>query len=63
MVRKGTELLQVKVNGEWRYVFCHNEIQGIITTDNPYNSLKALDYQYFANRYANHEFRKIKYER
>ncbi len=48
--------LQVKIGGEWKYVFCQNNGR-IITTE---TKRKALDAKYhlvyFENHYGNSEF-------
>lgn len=51
------QFLQVYKDNRWQYVFCHNEVEGIITTDKERNALTGNDLEYFSRRYANHKFR------
>jgi hypothetical protein len=49
--------LQVKIDGQWRYVFSNNRSEGNIkTTPSREKSLLARDATWFASHYANHEF-------
>ena len=52
--------LQVYKNSGWKYVFCYNELQGIITTKDKKKALKERDLVYFKNRFGNDQFRTIK---
>lgn len=49
--------LQILINDKWEYVFCHNEVQGIITTKDRRKALKPRDLDYFENNFANDWFR------
>jgi len=51
--------LQVLLNGNWEYVFCHNPVEGIITTKKKHLALKERDLTYFENRFGNNSFRTI----
>ncbi len=52
--------LQVKINGEWKYVFCRNPRNANpIITENRRKALGAIDLEYFQNHFGNHEFRVI----
>ena len=52
--------LQIKVNGVWKYVFCYNEIQGVITTKNKCKAVKGKNaLEYFESKNADQEFRLI----
>jgi hypothetical protein len=52
--------LQVLINGEWEYVFCHNSMRRqeypVITKDKR-KSLKIDDMEYFQNKYFDCMFR------
>ena len=57
-IKKNQKVLQAKVNGVWKYVFCNNIPNGLITTENRKIAIhgdNALDY--FQQRYGNTEFR------
>lgn len=50
--------LQVKIGNTWKYVFCSNIQQGIITTENRNNAVygeRAL--MYFSQVYSDFEFK------
>ena len=49
--------LQVYKDFGWKYVFCYNELQGIITTDDKRKALQERDLEYFKNRFGNDQFR------
>jgi len=55
--------LQMEVNGEWKFVFCYNERDGVITTDNKSKAIPKYaidgesDLEYFSNKYGNNVFR------
>ena len=49
--------LQVLKDNKWQYVFCYNELRGIITTENYKKALGARDLGHFQNRFANDQFR------
>ncbi len=51
--------LQVKINGNWEYVFCSNKQQSIdpIITKVKTKALKAHALEYFQGKYGNHIFR------
>lgn len=54
--------LQVLENGEWKYVFCRNELKrNPITTDDKSKAIKGDDHslEYFSNKFGAHEFRII----
>jgi len=57
-----TKLLQVLKDGSWKYVFCHslNGRVPLVTTDNYKSALKAIDLEYFSNKFFNNDFRVIK---
>jgi hypothetical protein len=52
--------LQVLINGEWEYVFCHNAMRRqeypVITKDKG-KALKVNDMEYFQNKYSDCIFR------
>jgi len=52
--------LQVKLNGNWEYVFCYNprNAEPIITQDKR-KALLARDLEYFQIKFGNHEFRVV----
>jgi len=52
--------LQVYKDFGWKYVFCYNELQGIITTDDKRKALQERDLEYFKNRFGNDQFRIVK---
>ena len=55
-------VLQVFLNGQWRYVFCRNERQrDPVTTDDKKKALGADAMEYFQGKYGNHEFRLERY--
>ena len=61
-IRKNQKVLQAKVNGDWKYVFCNNIPNGLITMEvTPQNRRKAIHgdnaLEYFQQKYANTEFR------
>lgn len=50
--------LMVKVNGEWKYVFCRNILKAEpIITESRRKALTASDIEYFQTHFGNHEFR------
>ncbi len=53
--------LQIKTNHAWEYVFCYSETRAIIITK---DSKKALSgqhaFDFFAQKFANYEFRLTK---
>ncbi|MFH1379253.1 MAG: hypothetical protein ABII23_03130 [bacterium] len=51
--------LQVFINGQWDYVFCHNPSTGIIITKHREKAIKDHGLEYFKGKYGNHEFRLV----
>lgn len=54
--------LQVKINNEWKYVFCRNERKDLpIITDDKLNAIKGdkQSKEYFENHFGTLEFRII----
>ena len=52
--------LQVLENGEWKYVFCRNELKrNPITTEDKNKAIKGDEHslEYFSNKFGTHEFR------
>ena len=50
--------LQVLENGEWKYVFCRNELTGVVTTQDRRKALRGKGaLEYFQTKFANSEFR------
>ena len=50
--------LQVLQNGKWAYVFCRNELTGIVTTENKEKALCGQDaLLFFRSKFANSVFR------
>ena len=51
--------LQVKINNEWKYVFCRNERTGLILAENPANAIHGdkESLKYFQTKFNGHEFR------
>ena len=50
----------MKVNGEWQWVFCHNDVQygGVVTTVNRQKALHGEHaLKFFQNKYGDSEFR------
>lgn len=61
-IRKNQKVLQAKINGEWKYVFCNNIPNGLITIEvTAANRKKAIHgdnaLEYFQQKYAGTEFR------
>ena len=61
-IRKNQKVLQANINGVWKYVFCHNIPNGLITMEvTPHFRKKAIHgdnaLEYFQQRYGNTEFR------
>jgi hypothetical protein len=60
-IRKNQKVLHAKVNGEWRYVFCNNIPNGLITMDITTEKRKKAIHgddalKYFQKRYSSIEF-------
>jgi len=57
--RKGSRrsVLQVKKDGEWRYVFCRNVRTGIVTTKKRSKALAGRSIGYFREKFGNDSFR------
>jgi hypothetical protein len=53
------QTLQVKINNQWKYVFCSNKIQSKdpITTEFQCKALRKRDYDTFCKLYPEHQFR------
>lgn len=50
--------LQVKINGEWQWVFSNTPGQAHpVTTKDKNKAIKADGLDYFQSKWANHEFR------
>lgn len=52
--------LQVLLDGEWKYVFCRNELErDPITTEDKKSAIKGIEHslKYFQQHFGNHEFR------
>jgi len=49
--------LQVFMDGQWEYVFCHNPNTGLVTTKHREKAIKGEGLDYFKSKYGNHEFR------
>ena len=51
--------LQVKINNEWKYVFCRNERTGLVLTENPANAIHGDkdSLKYFQSKFNGNEFR------
>lgn len=56
------KVLEVFKDGKWQMVFCYNtwDTRGpIVTTTDPRKALGARDFEYFQNRFYNHQFRVV----
>jgi len=52
--------LQVKIENEWKFVFCYNETKANpITTKDKRKALRAGAIDYFSSRFSNMEFRTV----
>jgi hypothetical protein len=49
--------LQVLLNNNWEYVFCHNDLTGIVTTKIRSKAIDHHGLNYFRNKYGNYHFR------
>lgn len=49
--------LQVLIENAWKYVFCHNQQTGLVTTNKRHKAVKGHGMQYFQMKYANRMFR------
>lgn len=52
--------LQVMENGEWKYVFCRNELKrNPITTEDKTKAIQGDEHSlaYFSSKFGSHEFR------
>ena len=60
-MKKRTERMKVQVfkDNEWKWVFCSNDRDGVITCKSKGLALKARDLSYFENKYQNHKFRLV----
>jgi len=52
-------LLQVNIGGIWQYVFCMDQWSEVITTQEKRKALHGRDFDYFANKRADLEFRTV----
>jgi len=52
------KVLQVQIDGEWKYVFCRNpQRRNPITTKKRSKALPGKAKGYFETKYGNHKFR------
>ena len=57
MLRKNQKALQVLVDGNWQYLFCHNGGR-LVTTNDRRKALNAdYDLNWFENHFGNNQFR------
>lgn len=50
--------LQVKINGLWQYVFCHNPSKALpVTTEDKAKALPPAALEHFEKKFGNLEFR------
>jgi hypothetical protein len=59
MLKRNQSALQVRHidKGTWDYVFCYLENGSLAVTDNRRKALGGVDYNFFANKFSNREFR------
>jgi len=64
MLKRNQPALQVKLDGQWEYVFCYlvNKADPVITKDRRKALSAKRDLEYFKGKFGNHEFRAHKEE-